>query len=70
MEMSVMVLVVGCVVGRQWQVQWQASGQLSSVNPTTTTRPLSTPCPPSSHGDIFNGPKKTSPYSTPPVDLK
>ena len=45
MEMSVVVVVVGAVVGRQWEVHWAASGQLSSVNPTTktTTSSLSQP---------------------------
>ena len=44
MEMSVVVVVVGAVVVRQWEVHWAASGQLSSVNPTTkTTTSLSQP---------------------------
>ena len=43
MEMSVVVVVVGAVVGRQWEVHWAASGQLSSVNPTKTTTSLSQP---------------------------
>ena len=38
MEMSV-VVVVGCVVARQWQVHWAASWYLSGVNPSTTTTP-------------------------------
>ena len=55
------VVVVGSVVGRQWQVHWAASGQLSSVNPTTT-RPLSTPmCPPTSHGAFLMDPRKVFP---------
>ena len=67
MEMSAVVVVVGCVVGRQWQVHWEASGQVSSVNPTTT-RPLSTPSSPTSHGDIFKaGPRR--PLSQPLLEL-
>ena len=69
MELSVVVVVVGCVVGRQWQVHWEASGQVSSVNPTTNLPPdLSQPLAHLPHMGTFSmGPRK--PLPTPPWSI-